>query len=84
MLYFIKKQGIGEISVAMTKIDEVTQSNAATSEELSATTESLSHQVQDLVDTMSYFKVEGIHDQTKPAQENEQSKQSKTVLAANI
>lgn len=50
--------GINEISTAMERLNSVTQNNLALSEELSATAEEMTAQVQSLADMMTFFKVE--------------------------
>jgi len=48
--------GIEQMRVAMSQLDTVVQHNAASSEELSSTSEELSAQAGVLLDTISYFK----------------------------
>jgi methyl-accepting chemotaxis protein len=43
----------------MTQVDVVTQRNASSSEELSATAQELSAQAQALNDLLAFFKIEG-------------------------
>ncbi len=54
--------GIGEVNCAMGQLDTVTQSNAAISEELSATAEQMNAQTENLAEMMGFFKVAGIDD----------------------
>ena len=49
--------GIEQVNTAMTQMDQVTQSNSAQTEELSATAESLSQQAAHLLDLISAFKL---------------------------
>ncbi len=53
--------GIGEVNSAMGQLDTVTQSNAAISEELSATAEQMNAQTENLAEMMGFFKVAGIN-----------------------
>jgi len=48
--------GVGQITSAMQQLDNVTQKNAAGSEELAATAEGMSNQVQKLKGVISFFK----------------------------
>lgn len=49
--------GIEQVSNAMTQLDQVTQSNSAQTEELSATAQSLSEQAGNLLDLVSTFNL---------------------------
>jgi methyl-accepting chemotaxis protein len=51
-------KGITEVSLAVTQIDHVTQSNASLVEEAAAAAESLNRQASRLVDAVSQFRVE--------------------------
>ena len=51
--------GVGQISQAMTQLNSTTQQNAASSEELSATAEEMNAQAENLMEVMSYFKIDG-------------------------
>jgi methyl-accepting chemotaxis protein len=55
--------GVAQISGAISQVDQVTQRNAASSEELSATAQELSAQAQALNELLSFFKLEseGLH-----------------------
>jgi methyl-accepting chemotaxis protein len=50
--------GVSQISGAMTQVDQVTQRNASSSEELSATAQELSAQAQTLTEQLAFFKVD--------------------------
>ena len=52
-----QKQGVDQMQLAMRQLDTVTQTNAASSEELASTAEELSAQAISLRDTVSYFSV---------------------------
>jgi methyl-accepting chemotaxis protein len=52
-----QSSGVGQINGAITQLNQVTQKNAAGSEELAATAEEMSSQAQQLQQTMSFFKV---------------------------
>ncbi len=50
--------GVTQINIAMNQLNQVTQQNAASSEELAATSEEMSNQAAQLQDLISFFKVE--------------------------
>ena len=50
--------GIGEINIAMTQLDEVTQQNAAVSEECNASAVSLQQRADDLMREIARFQME--------------------------
>jgi methyl-accepting chemotaxis protein len=52
-----QKQGIGQVSNAVSQLDRVTQQNAALVEESAAAADSLSQQTRRLVDAVSRFKL---------------------------
>lgn len=52
--------GVGQINMAMTQLNQVTQQNASSSEELAATSEEMSSQAEQLQQAMSFFKLESI------------------------
>ncbi len=52
-----QSHGIDQINLAMTQMDQVTQSNAALVEEASAAAQSLEEQAKDLVETVSVFRL---------------------------
>lgn len=54
-----QSSGVGQISKAMSQVDQVTQRNASSAEELSSTAEELASQSQALLHLMNYFKVIG-------------------------
>jgi len=49
--------GISQINTAMTELDQLTQTNAASSQELASASEELSGQAESLADMMRFFKV---------------------------
>jgi methyl-accepting chemotaxis protein len=49
--------GVGQITGAMQQLDQVTQQNAAGSEELAATAEEMRSQSQSLIEMISFFKL---------------------------
>ena len=51
--------GIGQVSDAVSQLDQVTQQNTALVEESTAAAESSSHQKQRLVDAVAVFKLKG-------------------------
>jgi methyl-accepting chemotaxis protein len=52
--------GMAEVGEAVAQMDRATQSNAALAEQSAAAAESLRTQSQDLVDAVSFFKLDGI------------------------
>ncbi|MEY4505245.1 MAG: hypothetical protein RL154_1542 [Pseudomonadota bacterium] len=53
-----QNSGIGQINGAMTQLDNVTQQNAAGSEELASASEEMTAQAQELMEMMSFFVVD--------------------------
>ncbi len=51
-----QSQGIEQANTAVTKLDEMTQQNAALAEETSATSHSLNNQATDMANLMSFFR----------------------------
>lgn len=49
--------GINQVNTAMGQLDQVTQQNASSSEELAATAEEMNGQTETLLEIMSFFKV---------------------------
>jgi methyl-accepting chemotaxis protein len=54
-----QSSGVGQINTAMTQLNQITQQNASSSEELAATAEEMSGQAAQLQEVMSFFKVAG-------------------------
>jgi methyl-accepting chemotaxis protein len=54
-----QSSGVNQINRAMSQMDQVTQRNASSAEELSSTAEELASQSQALLELMNYFKVGG-------------------------
>ncbi|MDO8699870.1 MAG: methyl-accepting chemotaxis protein [Rhodoferax sp.] len=54
-----QSSGVGQINTAMTQLNQITQQNASSSEELAATAEEMSGQAAQLQEVMSFFKVGG-------------------------
>lgn len=52
-----QSSGVGQINKAMAQVDQVTQRNASSAEELSSTAEELAAQSEALLQIMNYFKV---------------------------
>ncbi len=52
-----QSQGVAQVGQAITQMDQVTQQNAALVEEIAAAAEGLKSQAQELVDTVSVFKL---------------------------
>jgi methyl-accepting chemotaxis protein len=59
-----QSSGIGQINIAMTQLSQIAQQNAASSEELAATSEQMSGQAQGLHELIGFFQIEG--DQSVP------------------
>jgi methyl-accepting chemotaxis protein len=51
--------GVNQINKAMTQVDQVTQRNASSAEELSSTAEEMASQSESLAQLMSFFKTSG-------------------------
>jgi methyl-accepting chemotaxis protein len=69
--------GVSQISGAMTQVDQVTQRNASSSEELSATAQELSAQAHALAEQLAFFKVDGVAPTTVRASHVAQAGRSK-------
>ncbi|THB65273.1 MAG: methyl-accepting chemotaxis protein [Spirochaetaceae bacterium] len=54
-----QKSGADQINTALIQLDQVTQQNAGSSEEIASTAEELSAQAEQLEETMSFFKLDG-------------------------
>jgi methyl-accepting chemotaxis protein len=52
-------QGVGQVSRAMTQVDQVTQQNASAAEEMSSTAEELAAQAETLKQTVGFFRLQG-------------------------
>lgn len=50
--------GVGQINMAMTQLNQVTQQNASSSEELAATSEEMSSQAEQLQQVVSFFRLD--------------------------
>ncbi|AOG24543.1 methyl-accepting chemotaxis protein [Acidovorax sp. RAC01] len=55
-----QSQGVAQVGEAVTQMDQATQQNAALVEEMAAAASSLNHQAQELVSTVSFFRL-GTH-----------------------
>lgn len=75
--------GIDQISSALSQLDQVTQQNAAASEEIAATAQSLSTQADDMKVQMSFFDI-GEVKKTVPLLENRISPKRDTVSTKEI
>ncbi len=51
--------GVHQINVAMSQLNQITQQNASSSEELAATSEEMSGQAQQLQELMAFFTIDG-------------------------
>jgi methyl-accepting chemotaxis protein len=52
-----QSSGVGQINTAMTQLNQITQQNASSSEELAATAEEMSSQAAQLQEVMGFFKM---------------------------
>jgi len=55
--------GVAQMNKAMSRVDELTQRNAAASEELASTSEELASQAEALQDLIAFFRIDGGDDQ---------------------
>ena len=55
-----QNSGANQVNSAITQLNQVTQQNAASSEEMATSSEELSSQAQQLLDTVSFFKINDI------------------------
>lgn len=85
-----QSRGVDQINIAMSQLNQVTQTNAAASEELAATSEEMNSQASLLLQTVSYFdranrvsaekkSRELIHHFTEPRVMNEMAKKAPHV-----
>src|SRR5690606_8776501 len=54
-----QSSGAGQINVAMGQMNQITQQNASASEELAATAEEMNAQASQLLELISYFRLDG-------------------------
>ncbi|MDX8399306.1 MAG: methyl-accepting chemotaxis protein [Gallionellaceae bacterium] len=54
-----QSEGVGQVNNAMNQLNQITQQNASSSEELAATAEEMSGQAAQLQNLMAFFKVDG-------------------------
>jgi len=54
-----QSSSVGQVNTAMTQLNQITQQNASSSEELAATAEEMSGQAENLQQLVAFFKVEG-------------------------
>jgi methyl-accepting chemotaxis protein len=60
-------EGIGQVQLAISQMDQTTQQNAALVEEAAAASESLREQAAKLSHTVAVFRLGGAHERTSPA-----------------
>ncbi|WP_198116396.1 methyl-accepting chemotaxis protein [Massilia rhizosphaerae] len=60
-------EGIGQVQLAISQMDQVTQQNAALVEEAAAASESLREQAAKLSQTVAVFRLDGARDRSAPA-----------------
>ena len=61
-----QSSGVGQITKAMGLVDQVTQRNASSAEELSSTAEEMSAQAESLLRLVSFFTVRGLEEVARP------------------
>ena len=66
---------------AVSQLSQTTQQNASSSEELAATSEEMSSQVEQLQQTMSFFKLDNVGDRGLAATPHKQLAAKKKVMA---
>jgi methyl-accepting chemotaxis protein len=69
-----QNSGADQVNNAIQQLNQITQQNAAASEEMATSSEELSGQAQQLMDMISFFKVDISDAVTKPSALNEKSK----------
>ena len=75
-----QSSGVGQINTAMNQLNQITQQNASSSEELAATAEEMSGQAENLQQLVGFFKVEGaVAAQAPDQQHNKRSTPAKPV-----
>lgn len=57
-----QSSGVGQMNKAMAQVDQVTQRNASSAEELSSTAEELASQAEALQQLMAFFRVKGMEE----------------------
>jgi len=60
-----QSSGVAQVNTAMTQLNQITQQNAAASEELAATAEEMSGQAGNLQELMSFFTITGSKDKSR-------------------
>ncbi|WP_395011988.1 methyl-accepting chemotaxis protein [Undibacterium sp.] len=68
--------GVGQINTAMNQMNQITQTNASSSEELAATAEEMTSQAEQLLELVSFFQLEQ-NNRSKPRQPAFESKAEK-------
>ncbi|MEA1917033.1 MAG: methyl-accepting chemotaxis protein [Campylobacterota bacterium] len=71
--------GIGQINTAMTQLDQVTQTNAASSQEMASAAEELNGQANTLVEMMSFFKTTQSNTTMRPSQNSPRPAQNQAL-----
>lgn len=78
-------QGLEQISLGLTQIDQVTQSNTASAEESASASEELSSQAQQVKSMLARFKLkrqEGLSRATEPSEAQKPARNPATAVAA--
>jgi len=74
-----QNSGVDQINNAVQQLNQVTQQNAASSEEIATSSEELSSQAELLLETISFFKIDGVTTQRKQQPVNRQPIYAKRV-----
>ena len=82
-----QSSGVGQINSAMGQLNQITQQNASASEELAATSEEMSSQTEQLMNVMTFFRVNStgtaaatpVHHSASPAR-SQGAKPGKAVI----
>jgi methyl-accepting chemotaxis protein len=76
-----QNSGVEQINNAVLQLNKVTQQNAAASEEMATSSEELAGQAQQLLEMISYFKMEKSESDKKTRRLNQQRKESQPVIS---
>lgn len=80
-----QNSGADQINNAIQQLNQVTQQNAASSEEIATSSEELSSQAEHLLETISYFKIDGMTaHKNQPTSERQQLYTSRKVQAKPV
>jgi methyl-accepting chemotaxis protein len=71
--------GVEQVNIAMAQLNQITQQNATSSEELAATAEEMSGQASNLQELMGFFTIAGVQDRNRPSSTRPAAAKPKTV-----